>query len=290
MMFDKVINNIIITTYNIIMDILAKRIEIPDKINRVVKDLKINDNKIILLGSASLQSQQYFSDYDFYSSIVHKPVDMDYLFMNIQSILEKVRHQTEDGVYFIEFKIEYKDGQKIKLNKNDTLKKNMINKNIEIAKLDLIIYDEYEYEFIEVSILYDFKKVVKSPKKYVDNLKDEIDELKDEGSYYKVLKRLFSIYRLEKKTDRLLKLSEIFNSPLGEDYKKISNLKTLSILKDNYNDFKTHRLININLKKLREKTSIKLENRVKILEDILNKKSHKIYDEFIYNTEHDDED
>ena len=271
------------------MNILAKRIDIPDKINRVVKDLKINDNKIILLGSASLQSQQYFSDYDFYSSIVHKP-DMDYLFMNIQSILEKVRQETEDGIYFIEFKIEYKDGKKVKLNKNDTLKRSMINKNIDMVKLDLIFYDEYEYEFIEVSILYDFKKVVKSPKKYVDNLKDEIDELKDEGSWYKILKRLFSVYRLEKNTDKLLKLSEIFNSPLGEDYKKISNLKTLSILKDNYNDYKTHRLIDINLKKLRENPSIKLENRVKTLEDILNKKSHKIYDEFIYNTEHNDED
>jgi len=269
------------------MNILAKRVDIPDKINRVVKDLKINDNKIILLGSASLQSQQYFSDYDFYSSIVDRP-DMDYLFNNIQSILEKVREENEEGVYFIEFKIEYKNGKKIKLHKNDILKRDMINKNIDMVKLDLIFYDQDEYEFIEVSILYDFKRVVKSSKKYIDNLKEEIDELKDEGSWYKILKRLFSIYRLEKDTDRLLRLSEIFNSPLGEDYKKISNLKTLSLLKDYYKDYKTHRLIEINLKKLRENPSVKLENRVKILEDILNKKSHKIYNEFIYNKDEDE--
>ena len=47
-------------------------------------------------------------------------------------------------------------------------------------------------------------------------------------------------------------LTQVFNSPAGKLYEKISNLKALALLRENYKDKATMRRINQNLKLLGE--------------------------------------
>ena len=130
--------------------------------------------------------------------------------------------------------------------------------------------------------MYDFEKIVRDKNQYKASLKEDIDELIKEKQYYKVLKRLFSLYRIDKDYEKLLQLNEIFNSELGEKYKKISNLKTLSVIKDEYNDYSTHKKIIINLKALGENSRVKnVENRADVLEEQLNNEAKKIYEAFV---------
>lgn len=239
------------------MNILQKKSldEINSDIYKLINTIKIKDNKIILLGSSSLKSQQYFSDYDFYSSIKDKP-NTDEAYKIFSDILDKIKNY--NNCYFIELKLQKKNGNKKKFNKIDDFNKKDFDKfykDIDIIKIDLIFFTDYE--FIEVSIIYNFNTDITDKEEYIKNINKDITELKDEGNYYKVLKRLFSIYKLNNDRPKLLYLSKIFNSILGKQYKKISNLNTLLLLLNHYKDDDTLKKVEINLKAIKEPTSTK---------------------------------
>lgn len=262
------------------MDILQKKSlnEINNDIYKLINTIKIKDNKIILLGSSSLKSQQYFSDYDFYSSIKDKP-DTDEAYKIFSEILDKIKNY--NNCYFIELKLQKKNGNKKKFNKIDNFNKKDFDKfykDIDIIKIDLIFFTDYE--FIEVSIIYNFSTDINTKEEYIKNINKDITELKDEGNYYKVLKRLFSIYKLNNDKPKLLYLSKIFNSMLGKQYKKISNLNTILLLLDYYKDNNILKKVEINLKAIKEPTSIKdiKKNQDKYYNK-LNKEAKHYYDE-----------
>ena len=83
-----------------------------------------------------------------------------------------------------------------------------------------------------------------------DVYKRQAEELESEGNYYKVLKRLFSIYVLESNQNKLQYLTSVFNSPLGASYERICNMKAMELLYQNYNDKRTLQQINQNIKLL----------------------------------------
>ena len=72
----------------------------------------------------------------------------------------------------------------------------------------------------------------------IKDLKDDISKHKQEGNYYKVLKRMFSLYVMDKHMEQVEFLTSIFNYELGRLYEKICNLKAIELVHEFYPDEK----------------------------------------------------
>jgi hypothetical protein len=261
------------------MDILEPKDKssLDDALKTLFKKLKFKRFPIILNGSASLKSQRYFSDYDLFSLIPVRHTAKQ-AFNEFGKILNDVL-KTED-LYFVELKLQTKDGKKIKWLPDDTIKfKEFENDwaNVDFVKIDLIL--RTQNRFIEVSIIYKFyDDSTKSDKDAIDELKQDLEELEKEGRYYKVLKRLFSIANIRGDKKTLKKLNRVFNSNLGALYQKISNLEAIEKLLQVYNDPTTKKKVEINLKDIKETSDIsKIPTIIARDSVILNKSAKEIY-------------
>lgn len=139
-------------------------------------------------------------------------------------------------------------------------------KNKSIIKIDTIIY--INKEFIELTMNYYFtfpnNKTYKNKSKndIAKELIKDIKEYKKDGNYYKALKRLNSLYKIQSKTttSKYKQLIDMINSDYGLMAKDKSRLETLLYIIDNHNNF-----LKIELKDIKNKYNVKTRN------DIVNK-------------------
>ena len=244
------------------MNILEKR-KLKTELYDIIKNLEIFETNLKLAGSASLRSMMYYSDYDFNCKIrVRKQTPIYNEFKRILSF-------SNDKLYFIEFKIEYIDGTKIKLNNVNDIKLNMF-KNISFIKIDYIVF--LDFIFKEVSIMYIFKENDMDTDDIIKKLTDDYSELIDNGENFKAMKRAFSIYKIQKDYPNMKKLTSLFNSNLGKIYVINSNLKTILLLKTmyDYNYPLTMKRIDINLKFLKIDPNDDLNKIIKENDKVLN--------------------
>jgi hypothetical protein len=242
------------------MNILEKR-KLKTELYDIMKILEIFETKLKLAGSASLRSMMYYSDYDFNCKIrVRKQTPIYNEFKRILSF-------SNGKLYFIEFKIEYIDGTKIKLHNVNDIKLNMF-KNISFVKIDYIVF--LEFVFKEVSIMYIFKENEMDTDDMIKKLTDDYSELIDHGENFKAMKRAFSIYKIQKDYPNMKKLTSLFNSNLGKIYEINSNLKTILLLKIMYDDPRTTKRIDVNLKFLKIDPNADLNNIIKENDKVLN--------------------
>jgi hypothetical protein len=232
------------------MNITEKRY-IPQDFYPFVKILQYDKSPIKLLGSAGLASQQYYSDYDM-MSVVSGETSCKKAYNTISSIIE--RAENNPNMYFIEFKLQTKKGRKIREVPEDLSKFCQYFRDVEFIKLDYIV--RIQSTFVELSIIYSFSR---GEEDFKMSVKKDIRELYDEGKYYKVLKRIFSIVSKEKKNverdNKLVLLTNFFNSDIGKIYQDASNLRAIKLLLDNYEDEDTRRKAELNLKDLKLKLS-----------------------------------
>ena len=242
------------------MNILERR-KLKTELYDIIKNLEIFETKLKLAGSASLRSMMYYSDYDFNCKIrVRKQTPIYNEFKRILSF-------SNDKLYFIEFKIEYIDGTKIKLNNVNDIKLNMFKK-ISFIKIDYIVF--LDFIFKEVSIMYIFKENEMDTDDIIKKLTDDYSELIDNGENFKAMKRAFSIYKIQKDYPNMKKLTSLFNSNLGKIYVINSNLKTILLLKTMYDDPLTMKRIDINLKFLKIDPNDDLNKIIKENDKVLN--------------------
>ena len=78
----------------------------------------------------------------------------------------------------------------------------------------------------------------------------EIEDNIKMANYYKALKRLFSLYKIQGKSKDQLPLTRFFNSEVGRIYATVSNLKALQILLRYPNTKTIYKKIEINMKDL----------------------------------------
>jgi len=233
------------------MDVLEpkQRGELADEVKFLLKILKFGSKSVELKGSSSLKSQRYFSDYDFFVSIKKPTAKVAY--KNLFSILENI--WGDERLYFIELKLQTKDGKKVRYYPEDKPEFTVdelteVWGSIDFVKIDLVAY--FDYRFIDVSVIYSFTDKKPTKEEYIDGLKADIKELKKEGRYYKVLKRLFNIYKVEGEKDKLLMLSKFFNSDAGLFYRKISNNEAINTVLEHYLDDTTGKRVEINRRQL----------------------------------------
>jgi hypothetical protein len=234
------------------MDILENKtnFDINDKVRKFRDLFKYKNNKIMLNGSAALKSQYYFSDFDFSTNIDINNKS----YHEFERILNDINN--ENFIYFIELKIQLKNGKKIRCKTIDKFTQKLFNKHsydVDFIKIDIVSW--IDGRFIEMSCIYDI--VGDKPKKdLLKSLKDDINDLMDEGKYYKVLKRIFNIYKIKsskteyKNKKLLVYLTQFFNSDNGKIYSDIANVEAIKLIFKKYTDPITRQRIKSNLNSL----------------------------------------
>lgn len=225
-----------------------------------INQLKYYNNVIDIKGSSSLKSQQFYSDIDLYT-IIDQNDSVNKVFNQIHKILESISN--DDFFYFIEYKGQLKNGNKIKLFYKDSFNINDFTKyfkELDYIKLDLVLI--IKSIMTEVSIIYDIKNKEKNEEDeddYIKSLKKDIVEYTKDKKYFKVLKRYFKLFSTDKLLDneKIKMLSMVFNGKLGEIYQRVSNLEAIKSVYTYYKDKITLSRIDINLKIIKESISIK---------------------------------
>ena len=233
-----------------------------------IKNLEFKNNKVLILGTASQQAQYYFSDYDLYTNI-NEYDDIKIIKKEINRILTL----KNPNIYFIEFKTQLLNGDKIKKNKLP-IKWDKINRDdIDYIKLDYVIYSNYE--FIDVSIIYNLNKKDKTKEEVIKLINKDKNEFIKDKNYFKALKRIFSIYNLEDNKKEMVKLTNFFNSKYGKEYKIVSNLKTIKMIKEKY---KNNKIIDTKIKYNLQKLGINNINN-KGIDELIKSKSENYNNE-----------
>ena len=253
------------------MDVLERKPEsnYEDDLKKIIKLLTYKKYKIQLKGSSSLSSQQYFSDYDLFCVIPKSEKEGFYKFLS--DLINKIESGEEGDIYFIELKMQTKNEKKIRVYPKEKLNKTSYDKaydKLDFIKIDLIC--RVNNKFVEVSCIYSFSNSTPSQADYINSIIQDIKELKKEKKYYKILKREFNIMKARGNKDELVRLSRIFNSDLGAEYKIISNLEALQSLLEHYQDPTIIKKVLINLKDLHLPTNIKQ------IDDFIKDKSKKL--------------
>lgn len=215
----------------------------PSEVRNLAGIFKIKNSSLLLKGSSSLKVVKYFSDYDFLC--YYKERDISSLYNELKRVIEKIMN--DPNYYFIELKIQSKNGNKFRYNFNDDFNLDKFSnqmKNLNFFKIDVVIW--VNNVFIDTSCLYQLSdtlnKISEDPdtteKKIIDEVKNEIIELKKEKSYFKILKRYYFIFSFHPKTynNQMIELLKYFNSDIGKLYQEKSELDATKRVLIHYDD------------------------------------------------------
>jgi hypothetical protein len=222
------------------MELLLEKQYPQKEIEKTYHILQFKNEPLELVGTAGLKRQLYPADYDFLSKI--KFLKTKEMYNEFKRILDDIKEQ--NNLYFIEFKFQNKDESKFKIYSLDnfTLKtfyKYFKPSKINYCKIDLIINLENTNDFKEVSVIYFIKKKNDediTKEKYILDLEDDYKGLIKENKYYKSLKRLFTIYKLNNDYKKIDKLTKFFNGNTGKLYQMKNKLEAVIILLDKFKD------------------------------------------------------
>lgn len=213
-----------------------------------------------LLGTGSQQAQLYPSDIDLFSAVKNVSVkDPAEMYRHMQSVFR--RAQDAGDMFFIEFKLQNVDGTKQKWYDTDFDEGEFIAAAgvVDFLKVDYVIFIRGINLFTELSSIYSF-----SPMPAVRTLTTKIGydfaHYYKEGKVYKSLKRMYSIYKLQGKKEKLVQLSKLFNSGTGFKYSLSSNLKAIELLLEHVDDYSIQNLVKVNLKNLENIIGVKIRS------------------------------
>jgi hypothetical protein len=221
-----------------------------------------------------------YSDYDIYTNIKRSYTNIE-IYDEFMKILRYILNNS--NLYFLELKIESKNGKKYKWFPNEIIKKNDFIKSLEDLNFIKIDFSSYSnYMFNEISINYDFysedtNNTKKTKNEIIKDFETDIKDLKKNKKYFKILKRIYSISKLNKDSYKMKKLQNIFNDTYGVMYKTISNLKLIEQIQKYYKDPQTKKKIEINLSTLNE--PLQFKDNLEKKEKEINNYAKKIYDE-----------
>ena len=252
------------------------KLQYENELKTIISLLQLDNNSIILKGSASIKNQLYYSDFDLFSPIEKKYTIVD-LYDKLKSILNRIYSNTD--VYFIELKIHKKNDEKIKFFPNDKFSLHHIRiSEIDFIKIDCVI--SMNYKFIETSIIYQFNNKDPIIKNYGESILKDITAFKQEHNYFKVLKRGFKLAVMKQNKKVVEQLLTFFNGKVGQLYQEKSNLEAMKLLLNYYHDEHTEKKCSLYLTLINETFSLKdLDTIIQTLNDYINKKSLPIISE-----------
>lgn len=252
------------------------KINYNDDIKKLINIFKFKNSELSLKGSSSLSAIDYYSDYDFFTQI-RANYSTDEIYDEFSLILRKILDNQD--CYFIEFKLQNINGSKNKWFPNSRFNNKDFDKlfsnKTDYCKIDLVYFSDNR--FIEASCIYKFYGENLTEQEYIKQIEKDIKDLKKENNFFKILKRLYSIYKIKNNENKLLLLTDIFNSKLGQIYKNLSNIDAINLVKKYYNKPLTKKRIEINISDLGYPQNYEKEYSKQKTE--LNKEAKKIYNE-----------
>jgi len=265
------------------MEIFKTKKGVDPQISNIIKEFKYNNSKIVVKGSNNYINQKYFSDYDLFTSIPFS--NSKKTFDNIVKIINNTNN--DPNLYFIEMKLQKKNGEKIKYFKPDDFKFNDFNKifpDLDYIKLDYVV--RIENIFYELSVIYSIKSKNRPRTDFIKNILNDIEDLKKEGNYFKILKKIFSINSYYNRNNRPIDekavnlISKFINSEeFGKPYQIMGILEANKRLLENYDDKNTIDKVIINLKDLKLKPNVKnIDKEIKDIYTKINKEAKNIYE------------
>jgi len=242
------------------MDITQKR-QVSEDQRVFVEAVRWDEGTPIeLLGTGSQAAQLYPSDIDLFSAVKNVPVtDTAEMYRHMKSVFD--RAEDAGDMFFIEFKLQNVDGSKQKWYNTDFDEGEFVDaaNRVDFLKVDYVIFIRGLNLFTELSSIYSF-----SPMPPVRTLVHKIGEdfgmYFGEGKVYKSLKRMYSIYKLQGKKEKLVELSTLFNSATGFKYSLSSNLKAIELLLEHYNDYDIQNMVRVNLRDLERIIGVKIRS------------------------------
>lgn len=248
-------------------EICEKRVVSGDVIG-IINKLKYKDEPISIQGSAKLSIQKYYSDIDLFSQI-NEPASAQKIYNEIRLILKRSQDDRCRNLYFIELKVQNTDESKTKFNNIKDFTRTAFlraieGKNLDFIKIDYVLY--LANTMTELSVIYSFTE----PKSVDDPLKaltDEVAEYTRDGNLFKAKKRLFSIYNIQGKTEDMVRLTRLFNSPIGALYQMNAQLKAVKLLLEHHTDDATKARASFVLKELGVSPSADIDGIIKTNDD-----------------------
>ena len=248
-------------------EICEKRVVSGDVIG-IINKLKYKDEPISIQGSAKLAIQKYYSDIDLFSQI-NEPASAQKIYSEIRLILKRSQEERCRNLYFIELKVQNTDESKTKFNNIKDFTRTAFlraieGKNLDFIKIDYVLY--LANTMTELSVIYSFTE----PKSVDDPLKaltDEVAEYTRDGNLFKAKKRLFSIYNIQGKTEDMVRLTRLFNSPIGALYQMNAQLKAVKLLLEHHTDDATKARAKFVLKELGVSPSADIDGIIKTNDD-----------------------
>ena len=248
-------------------EICEKRVVSGDVIG-IINKLKYKDEPISIQGSAKLAIQKYYSDIDLFSQI-NEPASAQKIYSEIRLILKRSQDDRCRNLYFIELKVQNTDESKTKFNNIKDFTRTAFlraieGKNLDFIKIDYVLY--LANTMTELSVIYSFTE----PTSVDDPLKaltDEVAEYTRDGNLFKAKKRLFSIYNIQGKTEDMVRLTRLFNSPIGALYQMNAQLKAVKLLLEHHTDDATKARAKFVLKELGVSPSADIDGIIKTNDD-----------------------
>jgi len=248
-------------------DICEKRVVSGDVVG-IINKLKYKDEPIAIQGSAKLAIQRFYSDIDLFSQI-NEPASAQKIYSEIRLILKRSQDDRCRNLYFIELKVQNTDESKTKFNNIKDFTRTAFlraieGKNLDFIKIDFVLY--LANTMTELSVIYSFTE----PTSVDDPLKalqDEVAEYTRDGNLFKAKKRLFSIYNIQGNTEEMVRLTRLFNSPIGALYQMNSQLKALKLLLEHHKDDATKARASFVLKEMGVSPSADIDGIIKTNDD-----------------------
>jgi hypothetical protein len=250
---------------------------------KIIGKLMSLESKINIVGSANVKRNLYYSDYDLFQKVRGKSKQL--IYNHFKAIFNIIK--SSSNVVISDFKLGEDDkGESLRWDYNDIMKGENGGVSFQdalkmesIIKLDIIIY--VNGRFIEISEVYNVYLDGKSNMNYskdevIKELTEDYKELVNDGNYFKALKRMYSIIKLNDENDsRLNILVDYFNQPIGLLYRCKSDLETINIILT-YNKFTLEQIKN-SLQMIKEIVSaFPITNNINQISTLTNKDKMKI--------------
>ena len=274
--------------------------------NKIIKINKLMslESKVNVVGSSKIKRNLYYSDIDSFETVKGKNVNT--IYNHFKSLFEIINDS--ENTVISDFKLGMLKSEPlrwtyehIKNRNNNGIRFDDALRQKGMIKLDIITL--LNGRFIEISEVYNIyldgsSNYNESKESIIESITTEMNDHFRDGNYMKVLKRFYSLKKLEdenKNKYMLNNLVEYFNSPIGLLYRCKSDLETMLIVIDSYKfDLEEIRnslqylkeiisafpvennLNNISYLKTKEEMKLPIHKQILILKRFINKDSEKV--------------
>jgi hypothetical protein len=205
----------------------------------IIKAFKWDTNPFQLVGTGGLAVMSYPADID--GLVQVKTFTPRSAYNNTKAVMDRI--QKEPDLFFVELKLQNKDGTKLKFFSPEEFTKEAFYRFFDPEQIDMIKFDCVMIfegsHFKEVSCIYFLSNTELDMNKYQKTLFDDGVHYFEDGKPYKYLKRIFMANKIAEVPNMkvLNDIADFFNSGIGRIYAIQNEMDAATIFYKKYNTF-----------------------------------------------------